>query len=100
MDEGKLLLFIKNKVASRAPRRGRRLTAERKRKAESPLQPLLSSKQRQEDADAVIPIMEGEDNESCSDLMLIYNTVRGYCSVINKLWAHQTSGGLHSANRP
>ncbi len=44
MDEGKLLLFIKDEVASRAPRRGRRLNAEKerkskgKRRAESPLQ--------------------------------------------------------------
>ena len=54
MDEGKLLFFIKDKVASRPPRRGRRLNAEkkRKRKAESPLQPLLPPKQRQGDPDA------------------------------------------------
>jgi hypothetical protein len=30
----------------------------------------------------------------------MYNTVRGYCSAINELWAHQTSLGLHSADRP
>jgi hypothetical protein len=30
----------------------------------------------------------------------MYNTVRGYCSAINELWAHQTSMGLHSATRP
>jgi len=29
MDEGKLLLFIKDEVASRAPRQGRRLDAKR-----------------------------------------------------------------------
>ena len=44
MDEGKLLLFIKDKVASRAPKRGRRLKAKQQRKgkrqAESPLPPL------------------------------------------------------------
>jgi hypothetical protein len=31
VDEGKLLLFIKDEVASRAPRKGRRLDAERQR---------------------------------------------------------------------
>jgi hypothetical protein len=30
----------------------------------------------------------------------MYNTVRGYYSAINELWAHQTSLGLHSAQRP
>lgn len=45
-------------------------------------------------------VVEGEDDESCSDLVLMYNTVRGYCSAVNELWAHQTSIGLHSADRP
>ena len=39
VDEGKLLLFIKDEVASRAPRQGRRLKAEqarRKRKRKGP----------------------------------------------------------------
>ena len=31
VDEGKLLLFIKDKVASRVPRRGRRLDAKKQR---------------------------------------------------------------------
>lgn len=105
MDEGKLLLFIKDEVASRAPRRGRRLKAERqrqrKRKAESPLPPLLPPKQRRGHTGA-IPVLleEGDDDEACSDLVLMYNTVRGYCSAINELWAHQTSLGLHTADRP
>jgi hypothetical protein len=47
------------------------------------------------------PILEeGDDDEACSDLVLMYNTVRGYCSAINELWAHQTSLGLYSAARP
>ena len=101
VDEGKLLLFIKDEVASRAPRKGRRLDAERqrKRKAELPLQPSLPLKQRRGHSGA-IPVLEGDDDESCSDLVLMYNTVRGYCSAINELWAHQTSLGLHSADRP
>jgi len=96
------LLFIKDEVANRTPKKGRRLNAEkqqRKRKAESPLPPLLPPKQRKRHTDA-LPILEGDDDESCSDLVLMYNTVRGYCSAINELWAHQTSLGLHSADRP
>jgi hypothetical protein len=106
VDEGKLLLFIKDEVASRAPRRGRRLDAERqrqrKRKAELPLPPSLPPKQRRGHAGGAIPVLleEGDDDESCSDLVLMYNTVRGYCSAVNELWAHQTSLGLHSADRP
>jgi hypothetical protein len=47
------------------------------------------------------PILEeGDNDEACLDLMLIYNTVRGYCSVINELWAYQTSLGLYLADRP
>ena len=102
MDEGKLLLFIKDEVASRAPRKGRRLNAEKernskgKRRAESLLQPSQPRKrQRGGPASAsALPVLEGQDDESCSDLVLMYNTVRGYCSAINELWAHQTSLGL------
>ena len=108
IDEGKLLLFIKDEVASRAPKKGRRLKAERQRKrkrqAESLLPPLQPLKQRRGPAAAIataIPVLEeGDDDEACSDLVLMYNTVRGYCSAVNELWAHQTSLGLHSAARP
>jgi hypothetical protein len=105
VDEGKMLLFIKDEVASRAPKRGRRLDAEkqrqRKRRAESALPPSLPLKQRRGHVGAIaMPVLEGDDDESCSDLVLMYNTVRGYCSAINELWAHQTSLGLHSAARP
>jgi hypothetical protein len=44
--------------------------------------------------------VEGEDDEFCSDLVLMYNTIRGYCSAVNELWAHQTSRGLHSVDWP
>jgi hypothetical protein len=71
VDEGKLLLFIKDEVACRAPRRGRRLDAERqrqcqrKRKAVSPLPPSLPLKQRRGHAGAIaMPVLEGDDDES------------------------------------
>jgi hypothetical protein len=44
--------------------------------------------------------IEGDDDEECSNLVLMYNTVRGYVSAVNELWAHQTSRGLHNAPRP
>src|SRR5579859_3587895 len=93
VNKGKLLLFIRDKVASQAPKRGRRLDAKKKRqkqKARSPLPPSLPPKQRRGQAGA-IPVLleEGDDDESCSDLVLMYNTVRGYCSAVNELWAHQ-----------
>jgi hypothetical protein len=103
VDEGKLLLFIKDEVASRALQRGCRLNAEKerkskgkgKRRAESPLQ-LSQPRKRQRGGPAsatasantstsALPVLEGEDDESCSDLVLMYNTVRGYCFAINEL---------------
>jgi hypothetical protein len=106
VDKGKLLLFIKDEVASHAPRRGRRLNAERqrqrqrKRKAESLLPPLLPPKQRGPAGAIPVLLEEGDDDEACSNLVLMYNTVMGYCSSINELWAHQTSLGLYTADRP
>ena len=99
VDEGKLLLFIKDEVAGRPPRKGLRLKAERKRKAEEALQPSLLSIGRKAEP-LPLPLVEGEDDDTCSSLVLMYNTVRGYCSDINELWSHQTSLGLHSAARP
>jgi hypothetical protein len=111
VDEGKLLLFIKKEVASRPPRRGARLEAEKQRKRQaSSAQKSKSSKRRKGPTDNLptdgMTAADGviddgnEDDESCSDLVLMYNTVRGYCSAINELWAHQVSRGLHSASRP
>lgn len=45
-------------------------------------------------------IIEGDDDNECSELVLMYNTVRGYVSAINELWAHQTSRGLHTEPQP
>jgi len=47
------------------------------------------------DADAI-----SDGDEDASDLVLQYNTVRGYISAINELWEHQTAHKLHSAPRP
>lgn len=130
MDKGKLLLFIKDKVTSCAPRRGHCLNTEKeckskgkdKRRAESPLQlSQLYKRQRGGPAStstsasantttsttastntstSALPVLEGEDDESCSDLVLIYNTIRDYYSTINELWVYQTSLGLYSTDWP
>lgn len=110
VDEGKLLLFIKDEVASRPPRQGQRLNAERatkKRRAGSYVgpakrqrgpqgpRPSSGSRSRSGSGDD-----DDDDDDTGSSLMLMYNTVRGYCSAINELWAQQTSRGLHTAPRP
>jgi hypothetical protein len=122
VDEGKLLLFIKE-VASRPPRRGARLEAEKRRKRQAPStqEPKSSKRKKGRKGPTDRPPIDGptdgpadgatavdgtldddddDDDESCSDLVLMYNTVRGYCTAINELWAHQVSRGLHSASRP
>ena len=43
---------------------------------------------------------EGDDDDAQSELVLMYNSVRGYVSAINELWKHQTSLKLHSAPQP
>jgi hypothetical protein len=45
-------------------------------------------------------IVEGEDDDEQSDLVLMYNTVRGYVSAVEELWSYQTSQGLHNAPQP
>lgn len=112
VDEGKLLLFIREEVASRPPRRGRRLVAERKRRAEDRAQG--HGKRRKKRGNAWESVREDEedvendesncdgrdDEEGRSDLFLMYNTVRGYVSAVNELWKVQTSQGLHKAPMP
>ncbi|EED11538.1 hypothetical protein TSTA_008340 [Talaromyces stipitatus ATCC 10500] len=106
VDEGKLLLFIKEKVASRPPRRGQSLKAERKRKRTAAAAELLSEgppPKRKREKNSVPSaafeelLVESDNDETCSEPVPMYNTVRSYCSAINELWAYQTSLGLHNA---
>jgi hypothetical protein len=95
----KLLLFIKDEVAARAPRQGARLVEERKQKAAATAK---GRSNRQKGQGAVVEagshlIVEGDDDEDCSEVVLMYNTVRGYVSAIKELWAYQTSKRLHNA---
>ena len=113
VDEGKLLLFIKEEVAARAPRKGRRLQEEKKRKAAAALcdgrkkraksaakGAEVQERHGDEGGDGGNCVFEGDDDDDCSGLVLMYNSVRAYVSAINELWAHQTSKGLHNAPQP
>ena len=109
VDEGKLLLFIKEQVAERAPRAGPRLAEEKKRrKGEKKLTPNSQAKKRRiASATEALDTGQEEDTglvseveEHCSELTLKYNSIRGYVSAINELWAHQVSTLMHNAPRP
>lgn len=106
VDENKLLLFIKEEVASRAPRKGNRLREEKERKRKAGLQGQNQPPKRRRGNDTLAVdasnhlIVEGEDDDEQSELVLMYNTVRGYVSAIKELWAYQTSQGLHDAPEP
>jgi len=108
VDEGKLLLFIREEVATRPPRRGRRLAAEKKRRAEDRARG-QKKRRKKTDAESIRGEEEeeedresdgGDGGEEGSDLFLMYNTVRGYVSAINELWKIQTSKGLHNSPMP
>jgi hypothetical protein len=109
VDEGKLLLFMMEEVVNRPPRSGKRSKASRKRPVSSverrPAKRLRaeagpSTAPTQPDADAVDDGAEESEVEEGSDVVLMYNTVRGYVSAIKELWSHQTSRGLHNAPQP
>jgi len=115
VDEGKLLLFMKTQVAERAPRKGKRLAAERKRgledEAEAAKMMKKKKRRRQEDGTMVeveealgeLESLDGKDEpkpEREPELFLMYNSVRGYVSAIMELWAHQVSQKLHSSPSP
>ena len=112
VDEGKLLYFVKTQVAERAPRKGKRLVAERKRKLELEAEDLQKKKRRKrqeagtiaeagvEEAVEEPETAESGDKEPESELQLMYNSVRGYVSAIMELWTHQVSQKLHSSPSP
>ena len=114
VDEGKLLLFIKTRVVNRLPKKGAHLNAEKKRKAAK----IEGLRKRRKPGDITVEgadvegeegvkgefddvrIVEGDDDALQSELVLMYNTVHGYVSTINELWAHQVSHGKHNASKP
>jgi hypothetical protein len=108
VDEDKLLLFMKTQVAGRAPRKGSRLAAERKRKLGDELEGSKKQTKRRkqeagvivEDALGALGAPDGRDDEPKTELCLMYNSVRGYVSAIMELWSHQVSAKLHSSLQP
>ncbi|KJZ68132.1 hypothetical protein HIM_12477 [Hirsutella minnesotensis 3608] len=106
VDEGKLLLFMKDVVVSRPPRKGKRVTDEKKRHLESQ-EVKRAVKRRKMHPDTIFVDGGGSEYESDSDvesfestLRLQYNTVRGYVSAIQKLYDEQKSRGVNPAARP
>jgi hypothetical protein len=89
-------------VAARPPQKGPRLVEEKKRRATAQAR----APKRQKGAGGEVIgagsglTIEGDDDDECSELVLKYNTVRGYVSAVNELWAHQTSQGLYNAPQP
>ncbi|KJZ70973.1 hypothetical protein HIM_09628 [Hirsutella minnesotensis 3608] len=105
--EGKLLLFMKEVVVSRPPRKGKRVTDDKKRHLEA--QEVKRAVQRRKMYPDTIFVDGGgseydgpdSDVESYeSTLRLQYNTVRGYVSAIQKLYDEQKSRGVNPAARP
>ena len=90
VDEGKLLLFM-TAMAKRAPRTGKRLTAEQKRRAAAQRDP--------NESDYYEPDLDGE-GFVFSQLKLQYNSVRGYISAIQRLYEEQKTRGQNPAPRP
>lgn len=122
VDEGKLLLFMRDEVVNRAPKTGKRLAAERKRKAAQlaaggPAQkkqrrqgsfgPFSHTSQTNPDGNLLEEEQEeGEEEEEeegdtfHSELKLQYNSIRGYISAIQKLFEEQQNEGMNPAPRP
>lgn len=91
---------MQEEVANRRPKRGSRLVAEQKRqRAKATAKKEAAVQQETMDAAAAEAEKE-EDDEDGGSISLMYNTIRGYVSAINELWAHQVSRRLHNAPRP
>jgi hypothetical protein len=79
-------------VACRAPQKGNRLVEERKRKATG--KGRRPSKRQKGATGAAVAaeasasshlIIKGEDDKDCSELVLMYNTIRSYVSAVKEL---------------
>ena len=88
VDEGKLLLFM-TEIAERAPRAGKRLASERRRREVGTMASKLADNSDTEGGDF-----------SHSNLRLRYNTVRSYISAIQRLYEEQRSRRINPAPPP
>ncbi|KAM4062434.1 centromere DNA-binding protein complex CBF3 subunit, domain 2 domain-containing protein [Hirsutella rhossiliensis] len=110
VDEGKLLLFMKEKGKRVADERKRHLEAQEAKRAVKDAehhQPAHHTNTQLPPADTIVVGGGGSEYESDSDLELYestlklqYNTVRGYVSAIQKLYDEQKSRGVNPAARP
>jgi hypothetical protein len=77
-------------VAACPPQKGPRLVEEKKRRATAKAGALKRRKGAGGEAIGAGSglTIEGDDDDECSELVLMYNTVRGYVSAVNELWAH------------
>lgn len=119
VDEGKLVLFLDEEIASRAPKRGKRRKAETERlEAERKLKKRRTkSPSSTEAADVIVvggspaedikPDMDLDVDDldldmpvGTSALRLQYNTVRLYCTAIVNLYAQQKTRGENPAPHP
>jgi hypothetical protein len=94
VDEGKLLLFIKTQVAERAPRKGKRVAAEKKRKFDEEAEDSKKMKKRRQEARTIakaeevigkLKALDGREEEPKPEVQLMYNSVRGYVLAIMEL---------------
>src|SRR6266699_2898926 len=105
VDEGKLVLFLDEEIASRAPKCGKRRKAEKRRLREAGRKPTKKQKIKTgtggnlpsaKDTIIVVVEKEKEDSDFNSDLndfaavstfKLQYNTVQAYCSTVINLYS-------------
>src|SRR6266699_1928381 len=115
VDEGKLVLFLDEEIASRAPKCGKRRKAEKRRLREAGRKPTKKQKTgtgtggsllSAEDMIIVVVEEEEEDSDFNSDLddsaavsalKLQYNIVRAYCFAVINLYFQQKTRGENPA---
>ncbi|KJZ68275.1 hypothetical protein HIM_12334 [Hirsutella minnesotensis 3608] len=101
VDEGKLLLFMKEVVMSRPPRKGKRVTNDKKRHLESQEVKRAVKWRKTHPAAAAnttsrtLTLSRTSLRSGCS-----ITPVRGYVSAIQKLYDEQKSWGVNPAARP
>jgi hypothetical protein len=96
---------MKTQVAERAPRKGKRVAAEKKQKLEAEAEESEKKMKRRQEAGTIAeeegllgePKAPDSGEDPKPELQLMYNSVRGYVSAIMELWSHQVSEKLHSS---
>ncbi|KAK4248923.1 hypothetical protein C7999DRAFT_39914 [Corynascus novoguineensis] len=106
VNEGKLLLFMKAEVVTRAPRKGARLKKQRKRRLDAAVaieKAAPAKRQRRDEIVGATEFEEDDDDEpviATPSLELAYKSVRTYISVIQRLYDERKSRHINPAPRP